>query len=125
LEDELDARDAVARRYAVALDAVGIAAPVVRAENRSAWAQFTIRVDHREAVQAHLSNAGIPTVVHYPLPLSRQPAVADENARMPHSDAAAKSVLSLPMHPYLKPEEIDRIVRALAEAIATAKPIPA
>jgi UDP-2-acetamido-2-deoxy-ribo-hexuluronate aminotransferase len=82
-------------------------------------------VDHREAVQAHLSNAGIPTVVHYPLPLSRQPAVADENARMPHSDAAAKSVLSLPMHPYLKPEEIDRIVRALAEAIATAKPIPA
>jgi UDP-2-acetamido-2-deoxy-ribo-hexuluronate aminotransferase len=44
---------------------------------------------------------GIPTVVHYPLPLNRQPAVADLNAKLPIGDKAANEVLSLPMHGYM------------------------
>ena len=60
-----------------------------------------MRVRDRDAVQAALREAGIPTAVHYPLPLNRQPAVADAEAQLPEGDRAAEEVLSLPMHPYL------------------------
>jgi UDP-2-acetamido-2-deoxy-ribo-hexuluronate aminotransferase len=68
-------------------------------------------------VQAALKVAGIPTAIHYPLPLSRQPAVADENARLPHADEAAEQVISLPMHPYLSSHDKSRVVAALVEAV--------
>lgn len=78
----------------------------------SAWAQYTVRVDDRDAVQEKLKAAGVPTAVHYPIPLNKQPAVADANAKLPHGDAAAARVMSLPMHPYLKDSEIQLIVNA-------------
>ena len=48
-----------------------------------------------------LKGDGIPTTVHYPLPLNRQPAVADTSKTLPHGDAAADRVFSLPMYPYM------------------------
>lgn len=79
----------------------------------SAWAQYTVRVDDRDAVQEKLKAAGVPTAVHYPIPLNKQPAVADADAKLPHGDAAAARVMSLPMHPYLIEAEQDKIVSAL------------
>ena len=75
-------------------------------------------MQNRAAVQAQLKAAGIPTVVHYPLPLNRQPAAADPDAHLPVGDRAADEVLSLPMHPYLHDEQIDRIAAAVLEALA-------
>jgi UDP-2-acetamido-2-deoxy-ribo-hexuluronate aminotransferase len=116
LDDEISARQEVARRYDAALSSVGLAAPQIAQHSVSAWAQYTVRVQERERVQAALRAAGIPTAVHYPLPLNRQPAAADPAAQLPAGDRAAEEVLSLPIHPYLEADAQQRIVAALAEA---------
>jgi UDP-2-acetamido-2-deoxy-ribo-hexuluronate aminotransferase len=118
LDDEIAARQAVAARYARHLADAGIAtAPQVAQHNVSAWAQYTIRIANRDAVAASLKEQGIPTAVHYPLPLNRQPASADPAAHVPESELAANEVLSLPMHPYLEDADQQRIIGALANAI--------
>ncbi len=116
LDDEIAARQRVAGLYAMGLDAAGIAPPQVAQHNVSAWAQYTIRVENRDAVQKALAAAGIPTAVYYPLPLNRQPAVADPAARLPQGDRASTEVLSLPMHPYLAKADQEQTIAALAEA---------
>ena len=65
------------------------------------------------AVQKALKNAGIPTAVHYPMPLNRQPAVADDSVELPHGDRAAEEVISLPMHAYMTIQQIERVVGVL------------
>ena len=70
----------------------------------------------RDFHQAKLKAAGIPTVVHYPIPLNQQPAVADAAAQLPVGDSVAQQVLSLPMHPYLTPADQQTIVAALQQA---------
>jgi len=116
LDDEVSARQNAADRYSAQLQAIGIEPPKIARHNISAWAQFTVRVDSRDAVQAELKKAGVPTAVHYPKPLNRQPAVADETAKLPHGDKAAETVMSLPMHPYMASNDISRIVHALSSA---------
>lgn len=113
LDDEIAARQRVAEIYATSLRAIGIAPPEVAQHNVSAWAQYTVRVQNRDAVQAALQEAGIPSAVHYPLPLNRQPAVADDSVRLLHGDMAADEVMSLPMHPYLTPEQVAGVVEGL------------
>ncbi|QFR33427.1 DegT/DnrJ/EryC1/StrS aminotransferase family protein [Ancylobacter sp. TS-1] len=115
LDDEIAARQAIAVRYTAAL--ARFSPPVVAPEATSAWAQYTIRLRNRNAVQAALKDAGVPTAVHYPLPLNRQPAVADPAADLPHSDKAAEEVISLPMHPYMSAETQDEIVAAFDAAV--------
>ncbi|KQW64140.1 DegT/DnrJ/EryC1/StrS family aminotransferase [Variovorax sp. Root411] len=101
-DDEIASRQRVAMEYGRLLGEGGIAAiPYIEAHNQSAWAQYTVRVDAREALQARMKRVGVPTVVHYPIPLNQQLAVADEGAKLPVGDAVAKEVLSLPMHAYL------------------------
>jgi UDP-2-acetamido-2-deoxy-ribo-hexuluronate aminotransferase len=73
LDDEIAARQRVAGAYTAALRPMGISTPEIAQHNISAWAQYTVRVQNRDAVQAALTEAGIPTAVHYPLPLNRQP----------------------------------------------------
>lgn len=115
---EMQARQHVATRYGQMLQDIGIdSTPTIEAHNISAWAQYTIQVDNREQVQAKLKAAGVPTAVHYPIPLNRQPAVADANAVLPVGDAIAERVMSLPMHPYLTAAQQQQIVRALAAAL--------
>lgn len=111
---EIQLRQQVATNYDLRLKVAGInSTPFVAAHNISAYAQFTIQVEKRESVQAKLKEHGIPTAVHYPIPLNKQPAVADSNACLPVGDAAAEKVMSLPFHPYMKLEDIERVVRAL------------
>lgn len=113
---ELELREQLAQCYANQLQKVGVSAPFVDAHNRSAWAQYTVQVDARDQVQAQLNAAGIPTAVHYPIPLNRQPAVKDDVAFLPVGDAIAERVMSLPMHPYLSRAQSQAVVAALASA---------
>jgi len=115
-EAELAQRDRVAARYAQLLGEQGIPTPFVAPGNTSAWAQYTVQVDARDEVQAHLKQAGVPTAVHYPIPLNQQPAVKDEHANLPVGDAIARKVMSLPMHPYLNEADQHAICAALAAA---------
>jgi UDP-2-acetamido-2-deoxy-ribo-hexuluronate aminotransferase len=111
LDEELSARQRAADEYRRLLSGKsGIDAPYVSEHNVSAWAQFTIRVADRPKVQAALHGAGIPTAIHYPLPLNKQPAVRDESANLPHGDCAAEQVISIPMHPYLTLSDQAKII---------------
>jgi len=113
-DEEISMRQQVAKTYAELLDDAGFATPFVEARNVSAWAQYTIQVNQRELVQEKLRAAGIPTAVHYPVPLNRQPAVADVEVKLRVGDAAAGKVLSMPMHPYLDRTSLEQIVHALS-----------
>lgn len=118
LDDEIERRERVAGQYAARLAESGVETlPHVEAHNLSSWAQYTIRIPCRDQVQATLQQRGIPTAVHYPLPLARQPAVAAPSGPLPHSDAAAESVLSLPMHPYLTANDLAAVAGALTDAL--------
>jgi len=92
----------------------------VRPDRDCVWAQYTVLVDDRPALQAALTAAGIPTAVHYPKPLHHQPAYAADCCPdcNPHSIAAAKRVLSLPMSADLSEADQDRVVEALQAALA-------
>lgn len=114
LDDEMQARQRVAETYNQLFTEVGITTiPFIEAHNQSAWAQYTIQVDNRDEVQAKLKEQGIPTAVHYPIPLNKQPAVADTTIILPIGDAVANRVMSLPMHPYLSNTSITTIVDSL------------
>ncbi|WP_322629712.1 DegT/DnrJ/EryC1/StrS aminotransferase family protein [Halothiobacillus sp.] len=133
LEEELALRNEAAARYNKLLSATDIhgrplteapsesvrafrgQTPFIKEYNTSAWAQYTIRVPDREAVQLAFKEAGIPTAVHYPIPLNKQPAVSDETASLPEGDRAAEEVMSLPMHPYLPAVEQNRLATLLNE----------
>lgn len=116
LDDEIATRQRVAEAYNAALRPAGIKTPQIAQHNVSAWAQYTIRVAERDRVQAQLQAAGVPTAVHYPLPLNRQPAVADARAQLPCGDQAADEVMSLPMHPYMTVEAQEQIIVAVGYA---------
>jgi UDP-2-acetamido-2-deoxy-ribo-hexuluronate aminotransferase len=109
LDWEIDARQKVANLYAELLRQPNIILPEVEMHNVSAWAQYTIQLGNRQQMQQKLQTAGIPTAVHYPIPLNRQPAVADPNICLSIGDYAAERVLSLPMHPYLSSDAQLRI----------------
>ena len=114
LDDEMQARQRVAETYNQLFSEAGITTiPFIEAHNQSAWAQYTIQVDNRDEIQAKLKEQGIPTAVHYPIPLNKQPAVADANALLPVGDAVAERVMSLPMHPYLIEDSQKNVVRIL------------
>lgn len=114
LAEEITLRNQVAESYTRLLSAGAVkGTPHIKEFNISAWAQYTIRVQNREYLQKKLKNVGIPTAVHYPIPLNKQPAVADKLAHLPEGDNAAAIVMSLPMHPYMTDEDIEIVVRAL------------
>lgn len=113
LDDEMQARQRVAETYTKLFNEAGVlTTPFIEMHNASAWAQYTIQVENRSEVQEKLKAQGIPSAVHYPIPLNKQPAVADVNASLPVGDAVAERVMSLPMHPYLSFEDQLKIVTA-------------
>ncbi len=113
--DELEKREAVARRYNAALGQSNrIVVPRAIPGSQSSWAQYTIQVADRDRLQARLKDAGIPTAVYYPIPLSRQKGYRHfPSAPIPTSERLSQTVLSLPMHPYLEPATQDLIVEAV------------
>jgi UDP-2-acetamido-2-deoxy-ribo-hexuluronate aminotransferase len=119
LDEEMSQRQNVAKCYNTLLDQAGIkTTPYVEPENQSAWAQYTIRVPQREKVQELLKQAGIPTAVHYPIPLNKQLAVADSQVLLPVGDQIAADVMSLPMSPLMKASDQEKVVAALQSALA-------
>ncbi|MDC4353904.1 DegT/DnrJ/EryC1/StrS family aminotransferase [Acinetobacter baumannii] len=114
LDDEIQARQRVAEIYNQLFKNTGIhTTPYIESYNTSAWAQYTIQVDNRTKVQEQLKVHGIPTAVHYPIPLNKQPAVADKDVSLSVGDAIAEKVMSIPMHPYLEKNQQIVIVEAL------------
>ena len=117
LSDEINRRQIVAERYNTLLNHEKIKTPIIEQHNISAYAQYTIRIQNRDKIQAALKEQGIPTAVHYPLPLNQQPAVADKSAIVPISEKVANEVMSLPFDPYLDEKTQQIICNALIKTI--------
>ncbi|MGG4605772.1 DegT/DnrJ/EryC1/StrS family aminotransferase [Paenalcaligenes sp. Me131] len=118
LDEEMSLRDKVAKRYSSLFKQAGITTtPFIESYNTSAWAQYTIQIDRRDHVQAQLQQQNIPTAVHYPIPLNKQPAVADTTIHLPVGDSIAERVISLPMHPYMDDESIRVVTDAIVNAL--------
>jgi len=118
-EDEIQARNTIARRYSEAFAGSNrIKTPFVIEGATSTWAQYTLQVADRAAFQSKLKEAGVPSMVYYPIPLSRQPAYAHyPSAPTPVSEALSGHVVSLPMHPYLDEATQDRITAAVLASL--------
>jgi len=120
--DELVLRHAAAARYTQMiherLSPEDVITPYIEPFNTSPFAQYTIALPEREKVISALGAAGIPTVIHYPIPVSRQPVFEGRVLdAFPVSDRAAAHVVSLPMHPYLDEATQTHVVEALVSAV--------
>ncbi|MEP0942334.1 MAG: DegT/DnrJ/EryC1/StrS family aminotransferase [Rhizobiaceae bacterium] len=120
-EQEVEARQNVATRYRelVSIQCPTVVLPYLHSHNVSVYAQFTIRVDNRDAVRQKMIDNGVPVAVHYPVAINRQPAYQNtvEAGSTPVSDEMASKVLSLPMGPDLDSESQEMIVSTLASVL--------
>ena len=115
---ELAAVNKAATEYTARL-ADMVETPIVPDGFLSSWAQYTIKLNNkteRDGLQAHLKKQGIPSMVYYPTPIHRQTAY--RNLGIPESDCPVScklcdTVLSLPIHPYISLEEIDKVCNAI------------
>ena len=119
LEDEMEKRQAVARRYNEGLRGV-VKVPEVPTGSRSAWAQYAIETPRRDELKAHLQAQGIPSVIYYVKPLHQQVAYSQYQTApggLALSEELPSRILCLPMHPYLSTEDQDRIIATIVDFI--------
>jgi len=116
---EVRRRGEVGARYTELLSGLAPAVQVltVRPDRTSVYAQYTVRLKERAKVQEKLQAAGVPTAVHYPIPIHKQPAYSGlhDGSAFPVSEQLADEVMSLPMHADMAAETQQHIVRTLAE----------
>lgn len=113
--DETARRNALADRYTEALRNV-VSVPEKPEDVISAWAQYTIRIPNRDAMQASLKNIGVPTAIYYPLPMHLQPAYSKfgkGHGTLPVSERLSGEVLSLPMNPYWTEDDVTAVIEAV------------
>jgi UDP-2-acetamido-2-deoxy-ribo-hexuluronate aminotransferase len=118
--DELAARARLGTRYNELMAQLPCRTPYVEPHNTSVYAQYTLHVEDRDRLIARLGEQGIPTAVHYPIPLNLQPVFASTGpgaGALPAAEEAARGVVSLPMHPYLTDAEQQRVAQAVHAAL--------
>ena len=111
-------RQRIAQRYAQRLTGLPLELPSVPEGFTHAWHLYVIVTSQRDALQAHLTRAGVGTLIHYPIPPFRQQAYSEflpHAVRWPIADRLAHEVLSLPMGPHLTLGQADRVVDALID----------
>jgi dTDP-4-amino-4,6-dideoxygalactose transaminase len=124
-KDEIDARNRVADRYAEGLSDL-VKTPTVLPGGVSVWAQYTIELPDdpkkgRDALGPALREQGVPTAVYYPIPLSQQKGYRHfPAAPTPVSASLSKTVISLPMHPYLEEQVQDYIIASVHAGLGLA-----
>jgi UDP-2-acetamido-2-deoxy-ribo-hexuluronate aminotransferase len=109
---DVEQRITIGNRYNELMDNAGIGRVIQREDRTSVFAQYTVLVEDRDGVQTRFKEAGIPTAVHYPVPLDHQPAYCNRcnSASNPVAESIAQNVMSLPMSPYLSEVEQREIV---------------
>jgi dTDP-3-amino-3,4,6-trideoxy-alpha-D-glucose transaminase len=120
LDDWNERRRAVAGRYLERLAGLdGLALPAVAEWAEPVWHLFVVRHPQRDALQARLSQAGVDTIIHYPIPphLSGAYAAGFADTRLPVAERLAGEVLSLPIGPHLAIEDAERVAAAVREAV--------
>jgi dTDP-4-amino-4,6-dideoxygalactose transaminase len=114
--DEIEARERIARRYNEELEGHVLSVPFVKDGYQSVWAQYTIEVENRSALQAGLRDKGVPSAVYYPVPMHMQAPYSRFSSApggLPVTEEKKDKVLSLPMHPYLDDDTQSAIIEAV------------
>jgi UDP-2-acetamido-2-deoxy-ribo-hexuluronate aminotransferase len=117
--DEIIKRQLIAQHYDEALRELGLQPPVIKVDRTSVYAQYTLRVTHRDALRESLQALGIPTAVHYPTPLHLQPALKQygyQAGDFPVAEQACLEVMSLPISAYLSETDQHRVIEGLAQS---------
>ena len=119
LDDFNACRAAIARRYGEWLAGTPLVLPKAHGRGRHIWHQYTVRHPKRDELRAKLEAAGIASMVYYPVPLHRQPLYAPDNegVRLPATDEAAATVLSLPIYPQLSEAAQKRVCDTLRSCL--------
>ncbi|MFZ3003342.1 MAG: DegT/DnrJ/EryC1/StrS family aminotransferase [Undibacterium umbellatum] len=117
-------RRALAQQYQEGLkDLPGLVIPFVPEWSEPVWHIYAVRHAKRDALQKHLQDAGIGSLVHYPIPPHLQPAYAELQLGMgsfPLSEQIHAEELSLPLDPYLAPEDVSRVIAAVRDFVLQA-----
>jgi dTDP-4-amino-4,6-dideoxygalactose transaminase len=117
----VERRRALAEIYRAELADSPLELPVEASYARSAWHLYVVRHAQRDVLAAALRARGVETLVHYPVPVHRQPAFAPivpPDSRYPVAEAAARSVLSLPLYPEMSESQIRTVAGAVRDALA-------
>ena len=117
-KEDLILRQEVAKKYTKALEGKEIILPFIAKEATSAWAQYSVRAQDRDELQVQLKEQGIPTAVHYPVPLHLQECfeyLGYKKGDFPITEQVSSEIMSLPMNPYLTEEEITYISQKVME----------
>jgi dTDP-4-amino-4,6-dideoxygalactose transaminase len=118
LETWNERRKVLASLYLNALEGLGLILPSVPDWADPVWHLFVVRHPNRDALQRHLHDQGIGTVIHYPIPPHRQGAYADmgwPEGKFPISETIHREVLSLPMGPHLLQAQAERVIEAVIQ----------
>lgn len=118
LAEDIRRRREIARTYDKALSGSGLARVAEHPGTHSSYHLYVIRSTDRDALTEHFNDRGIDTAIHYPFPVHQQPAYAGRiqtGSRMSETEAAAVTVLSLPMYPQLSVDDVDRVRQAISE----------
>jgi len=116
LDAENARRRELAQRYTELLAGADVRLPAARPDVAHVYHQYVIRSARRDALQAHLRQQDIGTLIHYPVPVHLQPAYARRlsiGAGLPETEAAAGEILSLPIFPELSEEQVSRVAEAI------------
>ena len=118
-DKDVERRQAVANQYTYHLKDY-LQTPSVKENRTSVWAQYTVRLQNRNEVQEQLKEKGIPTAVHYPIPMHLQECfcyLGHNKGDFPKSEKCAAEVMSLPMNPYLTTNQIEYITSNLIKLV--------
>ena len=118
LDDWNSRRAKIAARYNAALHGLGLILPAVPAWAEPAWHLYVVQHSHRDQLQKSLSDAGIGTLIHYPIPPHLQQAYAGAGfaaGQFPIAERMANQLLSLPLGPQLRDSDVDRVIAVLQD----------
>lgn len=116
---ELKDREKIAKFYTDGLSSI-VKTPLIKPNRTSVWAQYTIKVENRDLLQAKLKEYAIPTAIFYPLPLHLQECFHYLNYKkgdFPISEKSSSEVLSLPMNPFLTNKQIEYIISKIKDNV--------
>jgi dTDP-4-amino-4,6-dideoxygalactose transaminase len=121
LSEDNARRRAIAATYDWRLAETGLDLPATRAGAAHVWHLYVVRTPARDALQRALAERGVGSLVHYPVPVHQQPAYAGRRSQgpLPHSEGAAREVLSLPMFPELVDADLERVSAAVKESLVS------
>ncbi len=120
---EIKKRQGIAKRYNQAF-AGRAQIPLMPTDGTCVWAQYSLMMDNRDAFIAAMQQMKIPTAIYYPIPLHRQvvfQSLGYQKMDFPVAESVAERIVSLPIHPYLKDAEINRIIQSTLQAIVSSK----